>query len=294
MSSFLGVPVDAAYHLVSGLTGILTPALGGLAAVAAIVAFTMAVRLVLMPLSLRALRGQAAQARLAPQLVALRQRYGKQPERLQREMAALDKREGTSMFAGFVPLLLQWPFLSVMYLLFRSPTVGGTVNTLLTHDLFGVPLGAHWLSGAGPLDLASAHGVVFVGLFALLATLCWLSARLGRLMTAQATAAKPAPTAATAAAAGVGATAAAAAGRPGRLVGALPYLTVVIAAFAPLAAGIYLLTTLAWSLAERMLYTRAKGWTAHGTGHGSRSRRFPPERPSLTQSDPRRRRTASV
>jgi len=274
MSSFLGVPVDAAYHLVSGLTGILTPALGGLAAVAAIVVFTMAVRLLLMPLSLRALRGQAAQARLAPQLVALRQRYGKQPERLQREMAALYKREGTSMFAGFAPLLLQWPFLSVMYLLFRSPTVGGTANTLLTHDLFGVPLGAHWLSGAGPLDLASAHGAVFVGLFALLAGLCWLSARLGRLMTARAAATAP--------------------GSPGLLVRALPYLTVVIAAFAPLAAGIYLLTTLAWSLAERMLYSRPKGWTALSTGHGSRGRRFPPERPSLTQSDPRRRRTASV
>src|SRR6266566_1331846 len=149
MSSFLGVPVDAAYHLVSGLTGILTPVLGGLAAVAAIVVFTMAVRLLLMPLSLRALRGQAAQARLAP----------------------------------------QWPFLSVMYLLFRSPTVGGTANTLLSHDLLGVPLGAHWLSGAGA---ASAQGAVFLGLFALLAGLCWLSARLGRLMAAQATAARPA------------------------------------------------------------------------------------------------------
>ena len=279
MSSFLGVPVDAAYHLVSGLTGILTPVLGGLAAVAAIVVFTMAVRLLLMPLSLRALRGQAAQARLAPQLAALRQRHGKQPERLQREMAALYKREGTSMFAGFGPLLLQWPFLSVMYLLFRSPTVGGTANTLLTHDLFGVPLGAHWLSGAGPLGLASAQGVVFVGLFALLAGLCWLSARLGRLMTAQATGTSSAP---------------GAAGRPGLLVRALPYLTVVIAAFAPLAAGIYLLTSLAWSLAERMLYSRPKGWTALSTDCGSRSRRFPPERPSWTQSGPRRRRTASV
>jgi YidC/Oxa1 family membrane protein insertase len=239
MSSFLGVPVDAAYHLVSGLTGILTPVLGGLAAVAAIIAFTMAVRLLLMPLSLRALRGQVVLARLAPQLVALRQRYGKQPERLQREMAALYKREGTSMFAGFAPLLLQWPFLSVMYLLFRSPTVGGTANTLLTHDLLGVPLGAHWLSGAGP---ASAQGAVFLGLFALLAGLCWLSARLGRLMTARAAGASPAT--------GAG-------GSPGLLVSVLPYLTVVIAAFAPLAAGIYLLTSLAWSLGERMLYSRS-------------------------------------
>src|ERR1700751_3854957 len=241
MSSFLCVPVDAASLLVSGLTGILTPALGGLAAVAAIVVFPMAVPLLLMPLSLRALRGQAAQARLAPQLVALRQRYGKQPERLQREMAALYKREGTSMFAGFAPLLLQWPFLSVMYLLFRSPTVGGTANTLLTHDLLGVPLGAHWLSGAGP---ASAQGAVFLGLFVLLAGLCWLSARLGRLMTAPATRASPAP---------------GPAGSPGLLIRALPYLTVVIAAFAPLATGIYLLTTLAWSLGERMLYSRSAG-----------------------------------
>jgi YidC/Oxa1 family membrane protein insertase len=241
MSSLFGVPVDAAYHLVSGLTGILTPVLGGLAAVAAIIAFTMAVRLLLMPLSLRALRGQAAQARLAPQLAALRQRHGKQPERLQREMAALYKREGTSMFAGFAPLLLQWPFLSVMYLLFRSPTVGGTANTLLTHDLLGVPLGAHWLSGAGP---ASAQGAVFLGLFVLLAGLCWLSARLGRLMTARATGTSPAP---------------GAAGSPALLIRALPYLTVVVAAFAPLAAGIYLLTTLAWSLGERMLYSRSAG-----------------------------------
>src|SRR5512146_1688625 len=218
MSSFLGVPVGAAYHLVFGLTGILTPVLGGLAAVAAIVVFTMAVRVLLMPLSLRALRGQAAQARLAPELQALRQKYGKQPERLQREMTALYKREGTSMFAGFAPLLLQWPFLSVMYLLFRSPTVGGTANTLLTHDLFGVPLGAHWLSGAGP---ASAQGAVFIGLFALLAGLCWLSARLGRLLTAHAPGA---------------ARAAGTPGSPGLLVRVLPYLTVVIAAFAPLAA----------------------------------------------------------
>ena len=236
MSSLLGVPVDAAYHVVSGFTGILTPVLGGLAAVAAIIAFTMAVRVLLMPLSLRALRGQAVQARLAPQLQALRQRYAKQPERLQREMSALFKREGTSLFAGITPLLLQWPVLSVMYVLFRSPQVGGKPNTLLSHDLFGVPLGMHWLGGVGP---ASLQGAVFLGVFALLAVLCWLSSRLGRLMTAQASGGLTAPTG------------------TGLLVKVLQYLTVVIAAFAPLAAGIYLLTSLAWSLAEREFFRRS-------------------------------------
>jgi YidC/Oxa1 family membrane protein insertase len=281
MFSFFGVPVDAAYHLVSGLTGIFTPVLGALAAVAAIVVFTMAVRLLLMPLSLRALRGQAVQARLAPQLQALRQRYAKQPERLQRELAALYKREGTSMFAGFAPLLLQWPFLSVMYLLFRSPQVGGTANTLLSRDLFGVPLGMHWLSGAGP---ASAQGAVFLGVFALLAGLCWLSARLGRLMTAQAVPG------------GRGGGAPAAAGS-GLLARVLPYLTVVIAAFAPLAAGIYLLTSLAWSLAERGFYWRraaqGKGWTALSTDRGVPRPEVPSGAAQLAQSRVRRRPAAS-
>ena len=242
MFSIFGVPVDAAYHLVSGFTGILTPVLGGLAAVAAIIAFTMAVRVLLMPLSLRALRGQAVQARLAPQLQALRQRYARQPERLQREMSALYRREGTSLFAGLTPLLLQWPFLSVMYVLFRSPQVGGKPNTLLSHHLLGVPLGTHWLSGVGP---ASLHGAVFLGVFALLAGLCWLSARLARLMAAKASGSHDA---ATARATGTGS---------GLLAKALPYLTVVIAAFAPLAAGIYLLTSLAWSLAEREFFRRS-------------------------------------
>ena len=97
-------------------------------------------------------------------------------------MAALYKREGTSMFAGLTPLLLQWPLVSVVYLLFRSAQVGGKPNMLLTRDLFGVPLGSHWLAGAGPVSL---HGLVFLGVFALLAGLCWLSVRLGQLMTAR-------------------------------------------------------------------------------------------------------------
>ncbi len=241
MTSIFGVPVDAVYHLVSGLTGFLTPVLGGVAAVAAIVLFTVAVRAVLVPLSFRAMRGQAVQARLAPELQALRTRYATSPERLQREMTALYKREGTSLFAGITPLLLQWPLLSVVYILFRSAQVAGKPNVLLSHDLLGVPLGMHWLSGAGA---ASLQGLVFLGVFAVLAALCWLTARLGRLMTAtaQATAASaPVP------------------GAAGALVRVLPYLTVAFAAFVPLAAGVYLVTSVAWSLGERAIFWRSRG-----------------------------------
>jgi YidC/Oxa1 family membrane protein insertase len=236
MSGLLGVPVGAAYHLVSALTYLLTPVAGGLAAAAAIVLFTAAVRLLLSPLSLRALRGQAAMARLMPQVQALRTRYGRQPERFKRELSALYQREGVGPFAGLLPLLAQWPFLSVMYLLFRSATVDGTPNHLLSNGLFGVPLGAHWLSGAG---LLSVHDAVFVAILAILAALCWLSARLAKRS------AGPNPAEALADSKGTG-----------LLARVLPYVTVVIAAFAPLAAAIYLLTTVAWTLAERRLFLR--------------------------------------
>jgi YidC/Oxa1 family membrane protein insertase len=269
MTSFLGVPVDVVYRLVSGFTGVLTPVLGGAAAIAAIIAFTVAVRVILMPLSFRAMRGQAVQARLAPQLQALRTRYARRPERLQREMTALYKREGTSVFAGITPILLQWPLLSVVYLLFRSPRVGGKPNVLLSHDLLGVPLGMHWLSGAGP---ASLQGLVFLGVLALLAGLCWLSGLLGRLMAVQ-VAAAPAPgvpgkTGRSGKASVPGradrsaeAGGAVQAGASGALARVLPYLTVVIAAFVPLAAGVYLVTSMAWSLAERGFFWRSRGRT---------------------------------
>jgi YidC/Oxa1 family membrane protein insertase len=308
MFGFLGVPVGAAYHLVFALTHLLTPVAGGLAAAAAIVLFTAAVRLLISPLSLRALRGQAALARLAPQVQILRRRHGGQPERLQRELTALYKRAGTSPWAGILPLLAQWPFLSVTYLLFRSATVSGAPNQLLSDGLFGVPLGAHWLSGGGLLSVPSA---VFLALCAILVALCWLSARLAqRAAPAAAAHAAAAPVAAAPVAAAPVAAARAAepgakrrqdagravparadqsrkgiapadnskkprsAGPPaagacpdpaealanskaaGWLTRLLPYVTVVIAAFAPLAAALYLLTTVAWTLGERRLFLR--------------------------------------
>src|SRR5689334_15428653 len=260
MSIFPGGPVDAAYHIVSGLAGLLAPLAGGLAAAAAIAGFTVAIRLLLLPLSYRAMRGMAAQARIAPRARALQKQHAGQPDRLQRELAALYQSEGTSMFAGCLPALAQWPVLSVLYLLFRSPRIAGAPNTLLSHGLFGAPLGSHWLGGAGPF---SAQGAVFAGLFLLLAVIGWLSARLARRLGApvkatQRGAAAPPPAAPRGAAAPLpAAQAGAAASLLAALARVLPYFTVVVAAFVPLAAGVYLLTTTAWTLAERVLVQRA-------------------------------------
>ena len=226
MSSLLSAPTGVAYNFVVVLAHVLAPLAGGLATAAAIVVFTLAVRLLLSPLTFYAMRGQASIAAMQPRVQELRARYDRQPERLQDELTALYREQGGGMLSGCLPLLLQLPFFSVMYRLFRSGTIDGKRNTLLSHNLFGAPLGSHWLTGA---SLLSGHGLVFLGLFALLAGVSLLSARAAR-------AAAPAP---------------AGGGAMGLLMKVMPFMTVVIAAFVPLAAGLYLLTSASWTAIER-------------------------------------------
>jgi len=228
MLTFLNGPIAVAYHVVFALSVFLAPLAGGLATAAAIIVFTLAVRLLLSPLSFTALRGQARIAALQPRIAELRAKYSRQPDRLQRELTALYAAEGGGLLAGFLPLLLQLPFFSVVYRLLECATVAGGSNLLLSNRLLAAPLGSHWLTGAGPVSL---QGLVFLGVFALIGAVCLVGARVTRTTA-------PTPAA-------------------GRIItGALPYLTVVIAAFVPLAAGLYVLTSTAWTAAERAIWRR--------------------------------------
>jgi YidC/Oxa1 family membrane protein insertase len=267
MSVLFGMPVDLAYHLVCWFAAILAPLFGGLAAAAAIVVFTMLIRLALVPLSYYAVRGERARGRLLPQVQELQRRHAKDPERLQRELKALQRAEGTTMYAGCLPLLLQLPFFSVMYRLFLSHSVAGAPNALLSHRLLAAPLGSWWLGGAGPV---SAQGAVFAGLFVLLAVIGVAALRAARRTQARAQAAQAQ---ATAAAVPTATTTTGRAGRPAaapapaaqtaaadRAVGLLskvmPFGSLLMAAIVPLAAGLYLVTTAAWTLAERAAINR--------------------------------------
>ncbi|MFI0448756.1 YidC/Oxa1 family membrane protein insertase [Actinomadura sp. 6N118] len=219
--SLLDAPVSAAYGLVTTLADALSPITGDLATVAAIIIFTAAVRLILLPLAVAAARGERTRTRLMPQLQALHKKHAKSPQRLQRETAALYEKEGATPLAGCLPMFAQAPFFYVMYRLFVSGTIAGHQNILLTHTLLAAPLGQNWMSvlGAGFFSPAS---LVFLGLFVLLAAIAWWSSR---RVTAE--------------------------GPMANVAKLLPFGTVVMAAFVPLAAGVYLLTTTAWTAVER-------------------------------------------
>ncbi|MCO5974313.1 YidC/Oxa1 family membrane protein insertase [Actinoallomurus soli] len=229
MLAVLDGPVRVAYDLVTGLVSALHPLTGDLGAALAIVVFTAGVRLALHPLSRRQAAADRARRRLAPKVEALRERHRDDPLRAHQEVTALYRAEGTSMFAGFGPALLQMPVFAVVYRLFLSPAVGGHANLLLAQTLFGVPLGNRWLLSSGAFG---PHGLVFLSLFVALAAVAWWTSR-------RINADRPAP-----------------AEPVGRMMRLLPFGTVVVAAYVPLAAVLYLLTSTAWSTAERALLWR--------------------------------------
>ena len=220
----LAAAIGVLYTAVTALTTLFTPVLGSASAAAAIVALTIAVRAALVPLGMAQVRGELARTALAPRMRELQQKYRNNPERIRREIAALYQREGTSPFAGCLPALAQAPVFMVLYGLFLTSEVGGRANALLSSTLAGVPLGARVLTVAG-WDL-----LVFAVLFALLIGVAVVSRRL-----------TPAPPADV----------------PGvQLVRLLPFATVLVAAIVPLAAGLYLLTSTAWTVTERTILRR--------------------------------------
>jgi YidC/Oxa1 family membrane protein insertase len=215
--------------LLDGAVGAVYPAIEQLAGLiggaATIVLCTAAIRLLLVPLARAAVRGERERAKLAPTLRELRTKHRDDPARLRAELNALYTSGAASPLAGCLPLLLQAPFFVVWYRVFTTATVAGHANALLSYRLLGAPLSTHLLTGG--------HALVFVPLLFALAALAALATRRARLVAALTD--QPAPPAA---------------------LTLLPYASVVSAAVLPLAAVLYLVTTLSWTAAENVLLRR--------------------------------------
>ncbi|SOC86808.1 YidC/Oxa1 family membrane protein insertase [Curtobacterium sp. 314Chir4.1] len=224
--------------LLAATTAALSPVAGGLAAAIAVVLLTVAVRAVLLPLAVLQVRAERDRRRLAPQIAALRKRYAEDRERMQRALQELYTNEKVSPLAGCLPVLAQAPVLSLVYALFTHASIGGVTNTLLSATLAGVPLG-HSLVVVLTSPLW-AHAWVVVLLLAVLAVVVELTRRANLRWNPAAVPDAAVP----------GAAATAAIGRYA------PFVTVVFAAIAPLAAALYVVTSAAWTYGERAVLRR--------------------------------------
>ncbi len=85
-----------------------------------IIVFTLLIRLVLLPLVYKSYQGGAIMRVLKPEMDALNKKYPKQEQAMQKqqEMMAIQKRAGYSPMAGCLPVLIQMPFLTAMFMFF--------------------------------------------------------------------------------------------------------------------------------------------------------------------------------
>lgn len=229
--------LDAAYTALLALSQLLAPVAGSAAAAASIVLVTLLVRVAIIPLGVAQARAEQTRSRIAPRLRELQQRHRRNPERLQREMAKLYADEKTSPFAGCVPMLVQAPVLGLVYALFLHPVIAGHANELLSEQLFGAPLGTSLVAAIGAGTATWSTAVVFGAAIALIVVVAELTRRAFRPASGTIDAA-PGGTAM------VG------------IAGALPFTTAVVAVFVPLAAVLYLTTTVVWTLVQRLILRR--------------------------------------
>jgi len=231
----LAALLEGAHRLLDDLISLIHPIAGTSSAAVTILIVTWFVRALLVPVGVSQVKADGTRRRLYPRLIELQRRHRKDRVTLQQKTAELYRAENSSQFAGFLPVLAQVPVLSVVYTLFVRITIDGHANTLLDHQLFSAPLGGSFLQiGSG----GSGSILVYLVLFAVLAVVAAISRRIALRLQLVDPAAPAAAVTLT------------------RVLGWLPFVTIVFAAIVPLAAAIYLAASATWTLGERILLRR--------------------------------------
>lgn len=86
----------------------------------AIILLTIAIKVVLYPLTVKQVKSMKAMQELQPKMKEIQEKYKGNSEKLQKEMAALYKDAGVNPLAGCLPLLVQMPFLIAIFFALQS------------------------------------------------------------------------------------------------------------------------------------------------------------------------------
>lgn len=87
----------------------------------AIILMTVAVRVVLLPLSIKQTKSMRGMQRIQPEVKKLQQKHKGDRQKLNEEMMKLYKEHGVNPFGGCLPLLLQLPVFIALYRVLLQP-----------------------------------------------------------------------------------------------------------------------------------------------------------------------------
>ncbi|MFJ4100153.1 membrane protein insertase YidC [Amycolatopsis japonica] len=154
MFDFFLYPVSAILWFWHKVFGAVSSPDSGVAWVLSIVFLVFTLRLLLVKPALSAVRAGRRMQALAPQMQRIKEKYGKDRQRMAKEIQKLHAESGSSPLGGCLPALIQLPVFLSLYWVLRDFTPGAVSNHVFDHagvqsflnaDLFGAKLG-NWLS----------------------------------------------------------------------------------------------------------------------------------------------------
>lgn len=124
----------------------------------AVIIVTVLVRILLVPLSRKAIKAQMDMKRVAPEIEEIKKRYKEKPEEQGRAIFALYRERGVSPFAGILLLLIQLPILLGLYFVFARAGLPA-VNTEILYSFVPAPADVD-MAFLGLIDMASGSLVL--------------------------------------------------------------------------------------------------------------------------------------
>ena len=224
---------DALYHVLTFFQELVEPIMGSQSYWFSIVLLTIAVRILLIPLTVKQVKSTRVMQELAPEIKKLQAKHKNDKTKLNEEMMALYKERGFNPMAGCWPLLAQMPFFFALYQVIYRPVIAGGPNVLLGKTFFGVPLEQHWLQLAGWAKIFSAAGLTILVLTTAMALTTYISQR--QLMNKQTAQVNP---------------------QQQTIMKIMPLMFFVFAINVPLAVIIYWVTTNFWSVGQQWMLLR--------------------------------------
>jgi YidC/Oxa1 family membrane protein insertase len=230
---------DALYHVLTFFQDLTEPLLGSQSYWFSIVLLTVAVRILLIPLTVKQVKSTRVMQELAPEIKKLQAKHKNDRTKLNEEMMALYKERGFNPMAGCWPLLAQMPFFFALYQVIFRTEIAGEPNILFGKTFFGVPLQQHWLALPGWDKILSAAGLTILVLTTAMALTTYISQR--QLMNKQTAQVNP---------------------QQQMIMKIMPLMFFVFAVNVPLAVIIYWVTTNFWSVGQQYILLRTHPVTA--------------------------------
>ena len=224
---------DSLYHVLKFFQDLVEPVMGSQSYWFSIVMLTVAVRILLIPLTVKQVKSTRVMQELAPEIKKLQAKHKNDKTKLNEEMMALYKERGFNPMAGCWPLLAQMPFFFALYQVIYRPQIAGEANTLLGKTFFGVPLEQHWLRLQGWDKIFSAAGITILILTTAMALTTYISQR--QLMNKQTAQVNP---------------------QQQTIMKIMPLMFFVFAVNVPLAVIVYWVTTNFWSVGQQFILLR--------------------------------------